>query len=80
MDSVTWIYPADKGNVSDLLEKYHPQRKEIYLVVRIMNNIGVNLKLIAATLNLQKWKTFYGDNDWKVEDVKKVIDGWLRHL
>jgi hypothetical protein len=45
-----------------------------------MNNIGVNLKLIAATLNLQKWKTFYGDNDWKVEDVKKVIDGWLRHL
>ena len=75
MDSVTRIYPAAKGNVGELLEKYHPQRREIYLVVRIMNNIGVNLKLIAATLNLQKWKTFYGDNDWKVEDVKKVIDG-----
>ncbi len=76
MDSVPRIYPAAKGNVRELLEKYHPQRREIYLVVRIMNNIGVNLKLIAATLNLQKWKTFYGDNDWKVEDVKEVIDGY----
>jgi hypothetical protein len=76
MDSVTRIYPAVKGNVGELLEKYHPQRREIYLVVRIMNNIGVNLKLIAASLNLQKWKTFYGDNDWNLEDVKEVIDGY----
>lgn len=76
MDSVPRIYPAAKGSVRELLEKYHPQWREIYLVVRIMNNIGVNLKLIAATLNLQKWKTFYGDNDWKVEDVKEVIDGY----
>ena len=75
MDSVPRIYPAAKGNVRELLKKYHPQRREIYLVVRIMNNIGVNLKLIAATLNLQKWKTFYGDYDWKVDDVKEVIDG-----
>jgi len=75
MDSVTRIYPAAKGNVRELLEKYHPQRKEIYLVVRIMNNIGANQKLIAATLNLQKWKTFYGGIDWNVEDVKEVIDG-----
>ena len=74
MDSVPRVYPAAKGFVRELLEKYHPQRREIFLVVRIMNNIGVNLKLIAATLNLQKWKTFYGDNDWKVEDVKEVID------
>jgi hypothetical protein len=75
MDSVRRIYPAAKGNFRGLLEKYHPQRNKIYLVVRIMNNIGLNLKLIAATLNLQKWKTFYGDNDWNVEDVKEVIDG-----
>ena len=74
MDSVPRVYPAAKGFVRELLEKYHPQRREIFLVVRIMNNIGVNLTLIAATLNLQKWKTFYGDNDWKVEDVKEVID------
>ena len=59
----------------ELLEKYHPQRREIYLVVKIMNNIGLDQNLIAATLNLQKWKTFYGDNDWKVEDVKEVING-----
>ena len=76
MDSVTSIYPAAKGNILELLEKYHPKRREIYLVVRILNNIGVNLKLIAATLNLQKWKNFYGDNDWKLEDVKEVIDGY----
>ena len=75
MDSVSNIYPAAKGNVRELLEKYHPQKREIYLVVRIMNSIGADLKLIAATLNLQKWKTFYGDNDWNLEDVKEVIDG-----
>ena len=75
MDSVPRVYPAAKGNVRELLEKYHPERREIYLVVRIMNNIGVDLKVIAATLNLQKWKTFYGGNDWKVEDVKEVIGG-----
>ena len=75
MDSVTRIYPAIKGNVRELLKKYHPQRREIYFVVRIMNNIGLDQNLIAATLNLQKWKTFYGDYYWKVEDVKEVIDG-----
>ena len=75
MDSVPRTYPAVKGNVREFLEKYHPQNKEIYFVVRIMNNIGVDQKLIAATLNLQKWKTFYGDCDWKVEDVKEVMDG-----
>ena len=75
MDSVPRVYPAAKGFVRELLEKYHPQRREIFLVVRIMNNIGVNLTLIAATLNLQKWKTFYGDNDWNLVDVKEVIDG-----
>jgi hypothetical protein len=75
MDSVPSIYPAVKGNVRELLKKYHPQRREIYFVVRIMNNIGLDQNLIAATLNLQKWKTFYGDYDWKLEDVKEVIDG-----
>ena len=37
MDSVPNVYPAAKGNVRELLEKYHPQRRDIYLVVRIMN-------------------------------------------
>ena len=76
MDSVQRIYPDTKGSVRELIEKYHPQRMEIYRVVRIMNSIGADLKLIAATLNLQKWKTFYGDNDWKLADVKEVIDGY----
>jgi hypothetical protein len=75
MDFVPRNYPAAKGDVRGIFAQYHPQWREIYLVVRIMNNIGANLNLIAATLNLQKWKTFYGDIDWKVEDVKEVIDG-----
>jgi hypothetical protein len=75
MDSVQKIYPDTKGSVRELLEKYHPQRMEIYRVVRIMNSIDLDLRLIAATLNLQKWKTFYGDNDWNLVDVKEVIDG-----
>jgi hypothetical protein len=74
MDSVQKIYPDTKGSVRELLEKYHPQRMEIYRVVRIMNSIDLDLRLIAATLNLQKWKTFYGDNDWNLVDVKEVID------
>jgi len=76
MDSVPRVYPAVESNVRELLEKYHPQRREIYLIGRIMNNIGVDLKVIAATLNLQKWKTFYGNNDWNLEDVIEVIDGY----
>ena len=75
MDSVPRVYPAAKGDVRGVLEKYHPQWQEIYLVVRIMNIIGANLNLIAATLNMQKWKTPFGGIDWKVEDVKQVIDG-----
>ena len=75
MDSVQRIYPDTKGSVRESIEKYHPQRMEIYRVVRIMNSIGLDPKLIAATLNLQKWKTFYGDNNWKARDVKEVIDG-----
>ncbi len=44
MDSVPRIYPAAKGNVRELLEKYLPQRREIYLVVRFMNNIRCESK------------------------------------
>jgi hypothetical protein len=44
-----------------------------------MQHKGCQTPTIAATLKLQKWKTFYGDNDWKVEDVKKVIDSYPRH-
>ena len=66
--------PAVKDTVRTIGEKYHPQRNEIYHVVRTMNNLGVNLNLIAASLNLHGWKTFYGDNEWTREDVKELID------
>ena len=31
--------------------------------------------IIAAALDLQKWKTFYGDCEWTEEDVKGLLDG-----
>ena len=75
MDTAERTYPAVRGTLRLIGEKYHPQRKQVYHMVKTMNNLGVNLNLIAASLNLRRWKTFYGDNDWKVEDVKEVIDG-----
>ena len=69
-------YPYFNANIREIGEKYHPQRKEIYHVVRVMNNLGVNLNLIAATLNLQKWKTFYGDDDWSRDDVKELVEAY----
>ena len=76
MGTVGSTCPAVKGTIRIIGEKYHPQRKQVYHVVRTMNNLGVNLNLIAASLNLRRWKTFYGDNDWSLEDVKELIDGY----
>ena len=75
MGTVERTYPTVKGTFRIIGEKYHPQRTQIYHVVRTMNSLGVNLNLIAACLNLQRWKTFYGDNDWSQEDVKELIEG-----
>ena len=76
MGTVVRISPVAKGTGRIIGEKYHPQRKEIYHAVRVMNKLGVNLNLIAASLNLRRWKTFYGGNDWSQEDVKELIDGY----
>lgn len=74
MDTVERTYPAVNGTFRIIGEKYHPQRAQVYHVVRTMNSLGVNLNLIAASLNLRRWKTFYGDNDWSQEDVKELIE------
>jgi hypothetical protein len=62
------------AQIREIGEKCHTHRAEIYHVVRMLNNFGVNLNLIAASLNLQKWKTFYGDDKWSREDVKEVVE------
>jgi hypothetical protein len=53
----------------------HPHKKEILTVVWILNNIGVNHNIIAATLDLQRWKTFYGGCEWTEEDVQGLLEG-----
>jgi hypothetical protein len=73
MGTVERTYPSVNGTFRIIGEKYHPQRTQVYHVVRTMNRLGVNLNLIAASLNLRRWKTFYGDNDWSQEDVKELI-------
>jgi hypothetical protein len=60
----------------DTLKQFHPCKKEILNVVRILNNIGVNRNIIAATLGLQRWKTFYGGYEWMEEDVKDLLEGY----
>ena len=45
-------------------------------MVRMLNSIGANRAIIAAALDLQRWKTFYGDCEWTEEDVKGLLDGY----
>ena len=60
--------------VWDTISQFHPHKKEILNVVRIMNSIGVNRNIIAATLGLQRWKTFYGGGEWSETDVKDILE------
>ena len=68
--------PTVTGTVRIIGEKYHPQRREIHHVVKLMNSFGVNLNLIAASLNMRRWKNFYGDNDWSQEDVRELVESY----
>jgi hypothetical protein len=60
----------------DTIKQFHPHKKEILNVVRILNSMGVDRNIIAATLGLQRWKTFYGSREWTKEDVKGLLEGY----
>ena len=60
----------------DIIQYFHPYKNEILNVVRILNSMGANLNIIAATLDLQRWKTFYGDCEWTEEDFKNILEGF----
>lgn len=47
--------------------------KEVYRLVRLLNNMEVSPDEIAITLNKRKFKTLSGNTEWKLEDVHKVI-------
>lgn len=48
-------------------------KKEIYRLVRLLNNMEVSPDEIALTLNKRKFKTLSGNAEWKLDDVHKVI-------
>ena len=60
----------------DTISKFHPYKNEILSLVKILNSIGANYIIIAATLNLQKFRTFYGGWDWTEEEVKRLSKGF----
>jgi hypothetical protein len=57
----------------DAIKQFHPYKKEILIVVRTLNSIGANRNIIAAALDLQGWKTFYGGSEWTEEDVNGLL-------
>ena len=62
--------------VWDTIRQFHPYKNEILSVVKILNEIGANCKIIAATLDLKGWKTFYGGCEWTKEDVQGLLEGY----
>jgi hypothetical protein len=74
--SDTVMLTAAPIKIWDTIKQFHPYKKEILNVVRILNSIGANRNIIAATLGLQRWKTFYGGWEWTEEDVKDILEGY----
>ncbi len=74
--SDTVVLTAAPFKIWDTIKQFHPHKKEILNVVRMLNRIGVNRNIIAATLDLQGWKTFFGGCEWSEEDVKDILEGY----
>jgi hypothetical protein len=69
--SDTVMLTAAPFKIWDTLKQFHPHKKEILNVVRILNSLGVNRNIIAATLG-----PFYGSLEWTEEDVKGLLEGY----
>ena len=54
-------------------EAQNSRPKEIYRLVRLLNNMEVSPDEIASTLNKRKLKTLSGNAEWKLEDVHEVL-------
>ena len=61
------------NNVLAESEPGNSQTKEIYRLVRLLNNMEVAPDEIALTLNKRKFKTLSGNPEWKLEDVHAVL-------
>ncbi len=65
---------ATTCDIWDTIKQFHPYKKEILNAVRMLNSIGVSFNIIAATLGLKRWKTFYGGGEWTDEDIKDILE------
>jgi len=74
--SDTVVLTAASVRIWDTISQFHPYKNEILNMVRMLNSIGVNHIIIAATLDLQRWKTFYGGDEWTEADVKGLLEGY----
>jgi hypothetical protein len=72
--SDTVVLTAAPFKIWDTVKQFHPYKKEILNAVRMLNSIGVSLNIIAATLGLKRWKTFYGSDEWTDEDIKDILE------
>jgi hypothetical protein len=74
--SRTGMSASTSFKVWDTISQFHPYKNEILRVVKILNSIGANCKIIAAILGLQGWKTFYGNGEWTEEEVQDLLQGF----
>ena len=72
--SVTSNKIAVTNDGSGQPEPQNRDSKEIYRLVRLLHNMEVSHDEIAFTLNKRKYKTLSGDNEWKLGDIKAVLD------
>ena len=73
--SDTVVLTAAPVRIWDTIKQFHPNKNEILNVVRVLNSIGANCNIIAATLDLQGWKTFCGGCEWTEAEVKGLLKG-----
>ena len=59
---------------SEKIEWQDSYPKEIYRLVRLLHNMEVSHDEIAFTLNKRKYKTLSGENEWKLGDIKAILD------
>ena len=74
--SDTVVLTAAPVRVWDTIKQFHPNKNEILNVVRVLNSIGANCNIIAATLDLLGWNNFSGVYEWTTEDVKDILESY----
>jgi hypothetical protein len=72
----TVMLAASPYKIWNTLKQFHPYKKEISILVRMLNKMGAKRTMIAAALCLQGWQNFCGVSEWTVEDVKDILEGY----